>query len=189
MAGGNRSGRFLVHLVLAVSSLFAGAAGALAQTQAPIEGVWRTALNSEITIMACPEGFCGHLSRIVVPEGLLSGAEAEAAAAMAPEDFFDSRNEDPTLRDRPMLGLQILTLWQGNQPYIYDGEIYNPEDGKTYSGYLEMVGPDTVRLNGCVLFNVVCRGEDWTRVPAEELEVRAAAEAEAEAAALAAPAQ
>ena len=80
MARWNRSGRFLALFVVVVSSLFAGATSALAQAQAPIEGVWRTALASEITIMACPEGFCGHLSRIVVPEGLLSGAEAEAAA-------------------------------------------------------------------------------------------------------------
>lgn len=169
------NGRHLTQLALALAGTLAGAAGAMAQ--APIEGVWRTALLSEVTISACPEGFCGQLSRIVVPEGMLSGAEAEAAAAMAPEDFFDYRNEDPALRDRPMLDLQILTLWQGNQAYIYDGEIYNPEDGKTYSGYLEMIGPDTVRLNGCVLFNVVCRGEEWTRVPAEELEARAEAEA------------
>lgn len=184
---GNR--RHLMRLVLALAAAIAGAASATAQ--APIEGVWRTALLSEVSISACPEGFCGQLSRIVVPEGMLSGAEAEAAAAMAPEEFFDYRNEDPTLRDRPMLGLQILTLWQSNQPYRYDGEIYNPEDGKTYSGYLEMIGPDTVRLNGCVLFNVVCRGEEWTRVPAEELEARAATEAEAEAetADAAAPAQ
>ena len=143
----------------------------------PVEGVWRTQLLSEVTIAACPEGFCGSLSYIVVPEGMLSGAEAEAAAAMAPEDFFDHRNEDPALRSRPMLGLQILTLWQGKEPHIFDGEIYNPEDGKTYSGFVEMIGPDTLRLNGCVLFNVVCRGEEWTRVPAEELSARLEAEA------------
>ncbi|WP_297109023.1 DUF2147 domain-containing protein [uncultured Devosia sp.] len=173
---------------LAATMLFAACGAAAASAQTPIEGVWRTALLSEVTIAVCPEGYCGYLSRIVVPEGMLSGAEAEAAAAMAPEDFFDYRNKDPELRDRPMLGLQILTLWQGNQPYIFDGEIYNPEDGNTYSGYVEMIGPDTARLNGCVLFNVVCRGEEWTRVPAEELEARAAAEAEAETAD-AAPAQ
>src|SRR5690606_10961171 len=144
----------------------------------PVEGVWRTQLLSEITISGCPEGFCGTLSHIVVPEGLLSTAEAEAAAAMSPDQFFDYRNEDPALRNRPMLGLQILTLRQGDQPFIFDGEIYNPEDGKTYTGYIEMVGPDTLRLNGCVLFNVICRGEEWERVPAEELEARKEAEAE-----------
>lgn len=166
--------------VLLGASVMPGAAqtDAIAPSS-PIEGVWRTQLLSEITITPCPEGFCGALSRIVVPEGRLSAEEAEAAAAMSPDEFFDYRNEDPALRNRPMLGLQLLTLWQGKEPYIFDGEIYNPEDGKTYSGYVEIVGPDTLRLNGCVLFNVVCRGEDWTRVPAEELEAREQAEAEA----------
>lgn len=167
--------RWLALMAVAMALALGGSVSVRAQ--APIEGVWRTALKSEVTITACPDGFCGHLSHIVVPEGMLSGAEAEAAAAMDPAEFFDYRNKDPNLRDRPMLGLQILTLWQGREPYLYDGEIYNPEDGNSYSGYVEMVGPDTARLNGCVLFHVVCRGEEWTRVPLEELEARAQAEA------------
>lgn len=149
--------------------------GARAQEVAPIEGVWRTVLASEVTIASCPEGFCGYLSKIVVPEGMLSGAEAEAAAAMPPEAFLDARNKDPALRGRPMLGLQILQLRQGSEPTIYDGEVYNPEDGNTYSGYMEMLGPDLVRLNGCVLFNVVCRGEDWVRVLPEMIDPSAVA--------------
>ena len=154
-------------LGLSLIFAFAGHADAQEQTIAQIEGVWRTALASEVTIATCPEGFCGYLTKIIVPEGLLSGPEAEAAAAMGPEQFFDDRNKDPALRSRPMLGLQILTLRQGDRPSIYDGEVYNPEDGNSYSGYMEMIGPDLVRLNGCVLFNVVCRGEDWVRVPPE----------------------
>lgn len=179
--------RAVSGLMLTISSVGV-ALGQTAGTAAvsPIEGVWRTQLLSEVTIAACEQGYCGSLSRIVVPEGMLDGAEAEAAAGMAPEDFFDYRNEDPALRNRPMLGLQILTLWPGKAPHVFDGEIYNPEDGKAYSGYIEMIGPDTLRLNGCVLFNVVCRGEDWSRVPAAELEARLV---EAEAAAGAAPAQ
>lgn len=151
------------------------AVGALAQGVAPIEGVWRTVLASEVTIASCPQGFCGYLSKIVVPEGILSGAEAEAAAAMPPEAFYDERNKDPVLRSRPMLGLQILVLRQGSEPTIYDGEVYNPEDGNTYSGYMEMLGPDLVRLNGCVLFNVICRGEDWVRVLPEMIDPSAVA--------------
>lgn len=151
--------------LLEVSS--AGAAFAQSQVPDPIEGTWRTLLDSEVTIAACPEGFCGVLSKIIVPEGMLSGAEADAAASMAPEQFFDQRNKDPALRSRPMLGLQILTLTRSTKLNVYDGEIYNPEDGNTYSGYLEMSGPDAVRLNGCVLFNVICRGEDWVRVVPE----------------------
>ena len=48
--------------------LMAGASGAQEVPVAPphpIEGTWRTVLNSEITIAPCPEGFCGALSKIV----------------------------------------------------------------------------------------------------------------------------
>lgn len=130
----------------------------------PIEGTWQTLLLSEVTIVACPEGFCGSLSKIVVPTEGLTPEEIAAANAMPVESFTDQRNKDPDLRSRPMRGLQILTLHHGDKPGIYDGEIYNPQDGNTYSGYVEMLGPDQIRLNGCVLYNIVCQGEDWVRV-------------------------
>lgn len=129
-----------------------------------IEGVWQTLELSEITISLCEQGFCGRLSRIVVPREGLSEAEYAAALAMPPEAYTDVRNPDPAMQGRPMLGLQILTLAPGKQPYVYDGEIYNPEDGNTYSGYVEMLGPDLIRLNGCVLYNIICQGQDWVRV-------------------------
>jgi len=165
-------------------ALWLGAAGwAFGQIEvapSPVEGVWRAQLLSEITIESCELGFCGYLSRIVVPEDILSAEDAEAAAAMSPEQFFDQRNEDPALRNRPMLGLHMLTLRPGERPTVFDGEVYNPQDGKTYSGYVELLGPDALRLNGCVLYNVICRGEDWVRVPQAEIDARAAAEATAQ---------
>lgn len=143
---------------------------ALAQAEAPvspIEGTWRTQSLTEITIAPCPEGFCGYISRIVIPEDVLA-ANREALAQMAPEDFFDANNKDPSLRSRPIQGLQILTLRPGKTPLIFDGAIYNPEDGNTYSGYIEVLSSEQVRLNGCVLYNLICKGEDWLRAPDPE---------------------
>jgi uncharacterized protein (DUF2147 family) len=162
------SGMWRVVRTATLSVAMALAGTALVSAQTPIEGVWRTLLESEVTIGPCPEGLCGVLSKIVVPTENLTPEEAAAAQQMDVTEFTDVRNKDPNLRNRPMLGLQILTLRPGSQPNIWDGEIYNPEDGNTYSGYMEMTGPDTVRLNGCVLFNVICRGEDWVRVPPAE---------------------
>lgn len=136
----------------------------MARAQAPIEGTWRTLLKSEVTIVACPDGFCGSLSKIVVPTQGLSPEEIAAASSMPVESFTDARNKDPKLRNRPMLGLQILTLRASNKPNVYNGEIYNPQDGNTYSGYVEMLGPNLARLNGCVLYNIICQGENWVRV-------------------------
>ena len=166
------AGPTIAALVLAMG--VAGMADALAQAPAdavappaPIEGVWQTMLKSEITIAACPEGFCGTLSKIVVPSEGLSAEELAAAQQMDPATFTDVRNKDPLLRDRPMQGLQILTLYPSTKPNIYDGEIYNPQDGNTYSGYVEMKSQDLATLNGCVMFNVLCKGEDWVRVVPE----------------------
>lgn len=173
-------GRFLGLLRLTVLAFGLGSGMALAQTEAPlvpaspIEGVWRAALLSEVTIAVCDVGFCGYLTKIVVPTEGLTAEEAEAALAMSPDQYFDQRNEDPALRNRPMQDLHMLTLRPGAEAHIFDGEIYNPQDGKTYSGYIEMTGPDSMRLNGCVLYNVICKGEDWVRVPQAELDARAA---------------
>lgn len=130
----------------------------------PIEGIWQTQELSEVTIALCSEGFCGTLSKIVVPREGLTEEEYAAAQTMAVESFTDVRNPDPTLRQRPMMGLQILTLLPSTKPNIYDGEIYNPKDGNIYSGYVEMLGPDLMRLNGCVLYNIICQGQEWVRV-------------------------
>jgi uncharacterized protein (DUF2147 family) len=137
-----------------------------AQSPAPVEGVWLTQAKSEITIFACPDGYCGFISKVVVPDHVLNGTDGAIVAALEPSAFVDAKNKDPQLRNRPILGMQILTLKPGSNSQVMDGEIYNPEDGNTYSGYMEIKGPNLLRLNGCVLFNVVCKGEDWARAPA-----------------------
>lgn len=147
--------RVLSGLVLSLAM----ASGAGAQ-DAAIVGQWLTVAQSEIVIAPCEQRFCGVVSKAVT-----TGLSAEDIAAHpAAGGVADFRNKDPGLRTRPILGLQILTLAPSNKPDVYEGEIYNPEDGNTYSGFMEVLGPDTIRLKGCVLFNTLCRGETWTRI-------------------------
>jgi uncharacterized protein (DUF2147 family) len=133
-----------------------------ASTPAVIEGVWLTDSKSEMTISPCGQGWCGYITKIVVPERIKKqyGDDLEAIG----DNYTDAMNPDPDLRDRPILGLQILTLKASSREKVFDGEIYNPEDGKTYSGYLEVVSDKKLVLNGCVMMGLFCKGEDWTRV-------------------------
>ena len=118
-------------LMLAAGNIGARAQDIAAAPPDPIEGVWQTLLLSEVTIAPCEAGFCGTLSKIIVPTEGLTEDEIAAANAMPVESFTDMRNPDETLRSRPMMGLQILTLRYSEKPGIYDGEIYTPQDGNT----------------------------------------------------------
>lgn len=45
----------------------------------------------------------------------------------------------------------------------WKGNLLNPEDGKTYSGVITLVGADGLNLKGCAL-GILCEGETWRRV-------------------------
>ncbi len=79
---------------------------------------------------------------------------------------IDSNNPDPAKRGRPTLGIPILLGMKATEPNRWEGEIYNAENGKTYSGNISMVSPDVLRIQGCVL-GFLCGGQDWTRVKTE----------------------
>ncbi|HVR56767.1 MAG: DUF2147 domain-containing protein [Pseudolabrys sp.] len=82
----------------------------------------------------------------------------------------DVKNPDPNLRSRPTLGMPILLgmapskpgNWDNNKPKKWEGQIYNSEDGHTYSASISLVDPHTLRVQGCFL-GFLCGGENWTR--------------------------
>lgn len=129
----------------------------------PIEGTWVTELQSEITIAPCETGLCGILSKIVVPDAHYQASKAEIDA-IGIENLTDYKNPDPLLKERTLLGLQIINLNKKISPGMYEGEVYNPEDGNTYFGRVELVDLGTVRLTGCA-FVILCQSQNWIRAP------------------------
>ena len=75
---------------------------------------------------------------------------------------IDSKNPDPNLRSRPTLGMPILLGMTQSRADQWDGQIYNSEDGHTYSASIRLVDPNTLRVQGCFL-GFLCGGENWTR--------------------------
>jgi uncharacterized protein (DUF2147 family) len=140
----------------------------------PIEGTWLDSTQSQITVVPCEQGFCGNISKIVVPPKLYAAHKNEIDA-IGPAGFTDLKNKDPKLRNRPILGLTILTLHPTDQPDVFDGTIYDPDSGNTFSGSLTVLGHDKMRLEGCLdvpganlLKKLLCRDRDWTRVAEPE---------------------
>jgi uncharacterized protein (DUF2147 family) len=76
----------------------------------------------------------------------------------------DDNNPDPALRTRSLLGMPILINMQQSGDR-WEGQVYNAENGQTYTSYISLRSPDVLQIEGCVLGGLICGGEDWTRVP------------------------
>jgi uncharacterized protein (DUF2147 family) len=79
---------------------------------------------------------------------------------------IDDKNPDPSKRNRPTLGMPILLGMTPSEPNLWTGEIYNSEDGHTYSAKIKLASPDVLRVEGCVL-GFLCGGQNWTRTSQE----------------------
>lgn len=139
--------RFLLALV---ASLLSVAGAASAQTS-PM-GDWLTAgASAVVKVSPCASG-----------EGTLCG---RIVWLWDPSMAADSRNADPALRSRPLVGLDMLSGFRaGASAEWTGGRIYNPEDGNTYGATLKLRDATTMEVRGCVL--IVCRSQLWRRTSA-----------------------
>lgn len=120
-----------------------------AATADPLQGVWLTeAKTAHILIDDCGDGSpCGQL--IWVDPG--SGADTK-----------DANNPDPSLKERPLIGIPIVWGFRQAGTVWRSGQIYNPEDGKTFKASLELTDANTLNVKGC--FGPICRKNVWTRL-------------------------
>ena len=79
--------------------------------------------------------------------------------------LHDIRNEAPSMRDRPIVGLQIFTGLAPTAPGTWTGKIYNPEDGHTYSATLTVLSRKEIKLRGCKAW-LLCGEKQWLRTSA-----------------------
>jgi uncharacterized protein (DUF2147 family) len=125
-------------------------AGFAAAAEPQPTGEWRTADGrANVRIDDCDGVMWGIISWEKEPGGV------------------DSYNPDPTGRNHPTLGLHILRAMKPTRPGLWQGEVYNPENGKTYDSRMSLASPDVLRIEGCVL-GFLCGGENWTRITATE---------------------
>jgi len=81
--------------------------------------------------------------------------------------LHDVRNEDPSMRDRPIVGLTIFSGLAPSAPDTWTGQIYNPEDGHIYAATLTMVSRKEINLKGCKAW-LLCGEKEWLRTTAPQ---------------------
>ena len=114
-------------------------------------GVWLTEKgDARVRISRCGNAMCGSIVGLRDPIDDETGRPAT-----------DKRNPDPSRRNRPLVGTQlILGMHQVNDDK-WSGRIYNADDGKVYAGSIQITGQSSLKIEGCVA--IFCGSETWTR--------------------------
>ena len=78
----------------------------------------------------------------------------------------DKENPDENLRNRPILGLEILTDFVYDEDYTWeDGDIYDPKSGNSYSCKMYLSKDyKTLEVRGYIGISLFGRTETWKRV-------------------------
>lgn len=75
---------------------------------------------------------------------------------------LDIENENEKLRDRPVMGLQILSGFEFDDDEWEDGTIYDPKNGETYSCEITKEG-DKLNVRGYIGISLIGRTTVWTK--------------------------
>jgi uncharacterized protein (DUF2147 family) len=145
----------LVFFVISLSFLSSLAAG-----PEDILGVW---LNQEkdakIDIFKCGEKYCGKVVWLKdpnYPEGSKDGIPGTPK--------LDHNSPNPELKKAPVIGLQIVHdfAFAGDNRWK-NGKVYDPKNGKTYSGKMTLVSAHELHLRGFIGISLIGRTAVWTR--------------------------
>jgi uncharacterized protein (DUF2147 family) len=115
------------------------------------EGTWLSEDGgTKVHLGHCGGKLCGTVVWLDVPNDPQTG-----------KPKTDKHNPDPAKRARPLLGLQVVQGLTPNGPNKWSGQIYNADDGNTYSAHM-MPETNTAKVQGCVL-GVLCKTQSWKR--------------------------
>ena len=116
-------------------------------------GTWLTGdKKGKVKIVNCGGAICGSLVWLQDPND--------------PETHqpkTDKHNADASKQSRPLLGIPIVLNMKPGGTDAWQGQVYNAEDGSTYSGSFTMTSANSAELKGCVMGGLICKSQTWTR--------------------------
>jgi uncharacterized protein (DUF2147 family) len=100
-------------------------------------------------------------------QGKLSGKIVALREPQTPDgkEKTDIHNPDASKRNRPIIGLVFLSGFTQKSPTRWEnGKVYDPKSGNTYSGFMELEGPEKINMRGFIGISLIGRTDVWTRL-------------------------
>ena len=119
-----------------------------------ILGIWLSgSKKAKVKIYKCQDLYCGKIVWLRDPyyeDGTVK---------------IDKKNSDESLQSRAVLGINILEGFVYNGELEWeDGEIYDPDNGKTYSCVINLNTEENIlEVRGYIGFSWIGRTEEWIK--------------------------
>ena len=155
------------HWMIIIIFVCTATATALVYAGGPdsIIGIWNTEKkDAKIEIYACGKRYCGKIVWLKEPT-----YPAHSKVGMLGMPILDSNNPEPSHRIIPLVGLQMLFdfVFSGNNVWG-GGKIYDSDDGKTYSGKMELLSNNKLKLRGYIGIILFGGSTIWTKEEGHE---------------------
>ena len=137
--------RRMICLAATLSCLIPALIPGVAQAAEPVVGQWITQnRKAVVAIEPCGRRMCGRIVKLL--------PASDVGKTM------DERNKDSALRTRPLVGLPILLDFEdrGDQ---WNGKLYDPQAGDTYTATLGRYPDGALKVRGCFFF--ICKTQKW----------------------------
>lgn len=156
------SRRLAASVLLLTAALLVPAAAAADPAADAVLGTWLTEAGDQggrahVEITRQGNRLVGRIVHLEEPD-------FEAGHPRAGQPKVDLENPDPKLRERPILGLQILGGFTWDDGKWTGGTIYDPANGKTYKAQITLDGRDRLALRGYIGVPLFGRTSTWRRV-------------------------
>jgi uncharacterized protein (DUF2147 family) len=161
----------------ALAAIFMAAGLPSYASAADPSGIWaKDDGSAKMEVKKCGRGICSKIVWLRAPQDSRG------------RPLRDARNQNASMRDRPIMGLPLFINMVAIGSSAWQGSIYNPEEGKIYTDVkVTLVSRNQIVLKGCKAW-LLCGEKVWTRSklppsmvkPEEEepIEVKAPAPAE-----------
>jgi uncharacterized protein (DUF2147 family) len=115
-------------------------------------GIWAKEDGSaKMEVKKCGRGICSKIVWLKNPEDSRG------------RPLRDARNENTSMRDRPIIGLPLFINMVAIDSSSWQGSVYNPEEGKVYTDVKVMLtSRNQIVLKGCKAW-LLCGEKIWTR--------------------------
>ncbi len=142
----------LTAMILTATPVFGVAAGE------SVFGIWLTDGGlSKLEIAPCGDKACAHVV------WLKNSTYMNSTDGPVGTEKIDRHNPDPALRNRPILGIQVMDGLTLEGDWWKNGYCYDPQSGSNYQCKMRLESANELKIRGFVGFSILGRSYTLTR--------------------------